>query len=67
MTIYLYNYQGMPLWAHDYVFWCGDFNYRISKTRDEVVDLVHRQEWSMLLEDDQLKVSVHLIFLYPAI
>nr|XP_045612351.1 synaptojanin-1-like isoform X2 [Procambarus clarkii] len=48
---------GMPLWAHDYVFWCGDFNYRINLTRDEVVDYVQRQEWSVLLQYDQLKLS----------
>ncbi|XP_076055462.1 synaptojanin isoform X2 [Oratosquilla oratoria] len=48
---------GQPLWAHDYVFWCGDFNYRINLSRDEVIDLVQRQEWSVLLQSDQLKLS----------
>ena len=53
----------MPLWAHDYVFWCGDFNYRINKPRDEVIDLVQRQEWALLLEDDQLTVFIFSIFI----
>ncbi|KAK3880880.1 hypothetical protein Pcinc_014656 [Petrolisthes cinctipes] len=48
---------GMPLWAHDYVFWCGDFNYRINLTRDEVIDYVKRAEWNILLQHDQLKLS----------
>ncbi|MCL4123585.1 UNVERIFIED_CONTAM: hypothetical protein GTU68_052599 [Idotea baltica] len=48
---------GVPLWAHDYVFWCGDFNYRISLPRDEVTDLIHRQEWGLLMDHDQLKMS----------
>lgn len=48
---------GMPLWAHDYVFWCGDFNYRINLSRDEVLELVQRREWSVLLQHDQLKQS----------
>ncbi|KAK7067886.1 Synaptojanin-1 [Halocaridina rubra] len=48
---------GVPLWAHDYVFWCGDFNYRINLTREEVVDYVQRREWNVLLQYDQLKIS----------
>ncbi|CAL4128370.1 unnamed protein product, partial [Meganyctiphanes norvegica] len=48
---------GIPLWAHDYVFWCGDFNYRINLGRDEVMDLVQRREWEQLLEGDQLMIS----------
>ncbi|XP_066988662.1 synaptojanin-1 isoform X3 [Macrobrachium rosenbergii] len=48
---------GVPLWAHDYVFWCGDFNYRINLTREEVLDYVQRREWNVLLQYDQLKIS----------
>jgi len=50
--------QGMPLWSHDYVFWCGDFNYRINLPRDEVLDLVQRKEWGQLLDSDQLLVAM---------
>ena len=55
--ICFYVLQGVPLWAHDYVFWCGDFNYRINLTREEVVDYVQRREWNVLLQYDQLKVN----------
>lgn len=58
---YVVFFQGMPLWAHDYVFWCGDFNYRINLSRDEVLELVQRREWSVLLQHDQLKVSISFI------
>lgn len=59
LLIYLFtiSLQGIPLWAHDYVFWCGDFNYRINLTRDEVIDYVQRREWGHLLQYDQLKVT----------
>ena len=26
--------------SHDYVFWCGDFNYRINMKREEVKEAV---------------------------
>ncbi|KAB7506174.1 Type II inositol 1,4,5-trisphosphate 5-phosphatase [Armadillidium nasatum] len=52
----IFNF-GVPLWAHDYVFWCGDFNYRINLPREEVIDLIQRLEWGLLLEHDQLRVS----------
>ncbi|XP_018020970.1 synaptojanin-1 isoform X2 [Hyalella azteca] len=47
----------VPLWAHDYVFWCGDFNYRINLPREEIVRLVKQSEWDLLLEHDQLLLS----------
>ena len=43
--------------SHDYVFWCGDFNYRINMAREDVKALVAAKEWKTLLEADQLKVS----------
>ena len=41
--------------SHDYVFWCGDFNYRINMSRDEVKELVAKQDWPELRAADQLQ------------
>ncbi|KAK6191374.1 hypothetical protein SNE40_003083 [Patella caerulea] len=40
--------------SHDYVFWCGDFNYRIDMTGDEVKECVRNNELEPLQECDQL-------------
>lgn len=40
--------------SHDYIFWCGDFNFRLDMEREEVKDLISRQEWPLLLKKDQL-------------
>ncbi|GBM41162.1 Synaptojanin-1, partial [Araneus ventricosus] len=45
---------GRTLDSHDYVFWCGDFNYRIDLTNEEVKKLVKAENWSALLAADQL-------------
>ena len=42
---------------HDYIFWCGDFNYRIDMSGDEVKELVKAQAWDKLKENDQLLVQ----------
>lgn len=39
------------------MFWCGDFNYRIDLTYEEVFYFVKRQDWKKLLEFDQLKLQ----------
>ena len=49
--------MGRSLNSHDYVFWCGDFNYRIDLTNDEVKQLVRDKDWETLLASDQLKVQ----------
>eukprot|EP00057_Strongylocentrotus_purpuratus_P008958 XP_011663432.1 PREDICTED: synaptojanin-1 [Strongylocentrotus purpuratus] len=46
--------MGRSLESHDYVFWCGDFNYRIDKDNDEVKDLVAIHDYEALKECDQL-------------
>lgn len=46
--------QGRLLYAHDYVFWCGDFNYRINLPNEEVKDLIKQQNWESLTAGDQL-------------
>lgn len=51
--------MGRSLKSHDYVFWCGDFNYRIDMDKDELRELLVRQEPSIAitaaLEHDQLR------------
>ncbi|NXU50323.1 SYNJ2 protein, partial [Turnix velox] len=47
--------MGQTVFSHDYVFWCGDFNYRIDLTYEEVFYFLKRQDWKTLLEFDQLQ------------
>lgn len=49
--------MGRTLKGHDYVFWCGDFNYRIDMDKDEMKDLIKIGELQPILENDQLRVS----------
>ena len=49
--------QGRSIRSHDYVFWCGDFNYRIDLPNDEVKSLVESHNWASLQEFDQLNVQ----------
>lgn len=42
------------LFSHDYIFWCGDFNYRIDIPNEEVKDLIRQQNWDPLIAGDQL-------------
>ncbi|XP_077150096.1 synaptojanin-1 isoform X2 [Ranitomeya variabilis] len=46
--------MGRMLFSHDYVFWCGDFNYRIDMANEEVKDLIRNQNWDSLIVGDQL-------------
>ncbi|XP_054433850.1 synaptojanin-1 [Pteronotus mesoamericanus] len=46
--------MGRMLFSHDYVFWCGDFNYRIDLPNEEVKELVRQQNWDSLTAGDQL-------------
>ncbi|XP_046716782.1 synaptojanin-1 isoform X2 [Silurus meridionalis] len=46
--------MGRLLYSHDYVFWCGDFNYRISLPNEEVKELIRQKNWDALRAGDQL-------------
>ncbi|XP_016528829.1 synaptojanin-1-like isoform X9 [Poecilia formosa] len=46
--------MGRLLYSHDYVFWCGDFNYRINLPNEEVKELIKQQNWDALTAGDQL-------------
>ena len=49
--------NGRSLLSHDYVFWCGDFNYRISLPRDEVIHALNNDDYTELKAADQLLVE----------
>ncbi|ESP04692.1 hypothetical protein LOTGIDRAFT_135750 [Lottia gigantea] len=46
--------MGRTIQSHDYVFWCGDFNYRIDLPGDEVKELVKNENFGALQACDQL-------------
>ncbi|XP_061818830.2 synaptojanin-1 isoform X4 [Nerophis lumbriciformis] len=46
--------MGRLLYSHDYVFWCGDFNYRINLPNEEVKELIKQKNWDALTAGDQL-------------
>lgn len=50
--------MGRTLKSHDYVFWCGDFNYRIDMDKDEMKELIKQGDLKSVLENDQLRVSL---------
>lgn len=49
--------MGRSLKGHDYVFWCGDFNYRVDMDKDEMKEFIRMGELKPVLESDQLRVS----------
>lgn len=49
--------SGRSLNCHDYIFWCGDFNYRIDLDNDRVKECVRNEDWETLLANEQLKVQ----------
>ncbi|XP_058798856.1 synaptojanin-1 isoform X2 [Phymastichus coffea] len=49
--------MGRTLNAHDYVFWCGDFNYRVDINKDEMKEMLKKNEISHLLKYDQLNIQ----------
>ncbi|XP_077979137.1 synaptojanin-1-like isoform X2 [Glandiceps talaboti] len=46
--------MGRFLHTHDYIFWCGDFNYRIDIPNDETKQLIIAENWDALKSFDQL-------------
>jgi len=49
--------SGRTLTCHDYIFWAGDFNYRIDIGNEEARQLIEEDKLDILLENDQLKKS----------
>lgn len=52
--------MGRTLNTHDYVFWCGDFNYRVDMDKDEMKELIKRNELDQILQYDQLRVLYNI-------
>ncbi|KAL0277407.1 UNVERIFIED_CONTAM: hypothetical protein PYX00_004700 [Menopon gallinae] len=50
--------MGRTLNSHDYVFWCGDFNYRIDMDKEELKEALRNNDISKALSKDQLKVQM---------
>ena len=46
--------------SHDYVFWCGDFNYRIDMDKDELKEVLKQGDLNAVLKNDQLRVSIRI-------
>ncbi|XP_069787736.1 synaptojanin-2-like isoform X2 [Narcine bancroftii] len=43
------------VFSHDYIFWCGDSNFRIDLPHDEVIHHIKRRDWKTLRAYDQLQ------------
>ena len=46
--------QGQTIDSHDYVFWCGDLNYRIDLPNSLAKDSISKKEWNKLHRHEQL-------------
>lgn len=50
--------MGRSINSHDYVFWCGDFNYRLDGiSNEEVRQASSEGSYEFLLSHDQLRIS----------
>ncbi|XP_078412968.1 LOW QUALITY PROTEIN: synaptojanin-2-like [Cetorhinus maximus] len=47
--------MGRNVFSHDYVFWCGDSNFRIDLPYEDVLNHIKRQDWKALQAYDQLQ------------
>lgn len=50
--------MGRSLNSHDYIFWCGDFNYRVDMDKEEMKEMIKCNRLDEILNYDQLKVSL---------
>ncbi|KAL1138649.1 hypothetical protein AAG570_008711 [Ranatra chinensis] len=48
---------GATLDSQDYIFWCGDFNYRIDIDKDELKDKIKENQLDEILQFEQLRVQ----------
>ncbi|XP_036332879.1 synaptojanin-1 [Rhagoletis pomonella] len=47
--------MGRTLKSHDWVFWCGDFNYRIDMEKDDLKEAIKNEDLASVLINDQLR------------
>jgi len=48
----------------DFVFWSGDFNYRVNQTKENAIKLLKENNYDVLLKDDQLGIEMKQNVLY---
>jgi len=41
----------------DFVFWSGDFNYRVNQTRDSTIEYIKENKFETLLKQDQFNIE----------
>ncbi len=41
----------------DYVFWSGDFNYRVNQTRENTIKFLKEKKFEALLKEDQMTME----------
>ncbi|CAH0562090.1 unnamed protein product [Brassicogethes aeneus] len=46
--------MGRSLNSHEYLFWCGDFNYRVDMDKEELRECLKRNDLAAVLQCDQL-------------
>lgn len=51
----LYSGKSHKIMNHDLIIWLGDLNYRIDLDSGVVLEAIGREDWTMLLEYDQLR------------
>lgn len=49
--------MGRSLKSHDYIFWCGDFNYRIDMDKEELKESLKQGDIESVLQYDQLRIQ----------
>ena len=55
----LHHHQAIPLIDHDYVFFCGDLNFRLDHlSREEIISKIQSNDLASLLEHDQLSIAM---------
>ncbi|XP_022194674.1 synaptojanin-1 isoform X2 [Nilaparvata lugens] len=49
------SFSGRSLNCHDYVFWCGDFNYRVDMSREDIMKCLNDGKRQAVFAHDQLQ------------
>lgn len=57
--------RGRAIDDHDAVIWLGDFNYRITLTREKVLQAVENHDLQILRQNDQLNIQMEAGLTFP--